>query len=426
MSFQSYPKYKESGVEWLGELPEDWRVSRLGFESWVRARLGWKGLKADEYVDDGFVLLSTPNIKGRDIDFADVNFISDARYEESPEIKLRVGDVLLAKDGSTLGTANVVRCLPRAATVNSSIAVITPGPRLSGLFLYYLVQSSYITGTIQRLKGGMGVPHLFQDDINKIYVPLPPLEQQETIADFLDGEVEKIDALVAEQQRLIELLEEKRAARVSHAVTRGLNPNAPMQPSGVEWLGDVPAHWGVTKLGRKIELQRGVDITKDQQTEGEVPVVSSGGITSYHNKALIRGPGVVVGRKGTAGSLFYVESDFWPHDTTLYVRDYRGNHPKYVYYKLLALDLASFDTGSSNPTINRNLVHPTLVSWPPVREQIEIAEYLDCEGTVADSLIEQVEHAMAVLRERRSTLISAAVTGKIDVRGLADVDAEAA
>lgn len=102
-NYRPYPKYKDSGVEWLGDVSEGWNISRLGFESWVRARLGWKGLKAEEYVDDGFAFLSTPNIKGQSIDFENVNFITQNRFDESPEIKLRKGDILLAKDGSTLG-----------------------------------------------------------------------------------------------------------------------------------------------------------------------------------------------------------------------------------------------------------------------------------------------------------------------------------
>ena len=155
MSFPRYPEYRDSGVEWLGEVPVSWAISRIGFETWVRARLGWKGLKAEEYVDDGFVLLATPNIKGRTIDFDAVNYVSEYRYNESPEIKLTVGDVLLAKDGSTLGTVNVVRNLPRPATVNSSIAVITPKATLDSHFLYYLFQSTYMEHTIQRIKGGM-------------------------------------------------------------------------------------------------------------------------------------------------------------------------------------------------------------------------------------------------------------------------------
>ena len=210
---------KDSDVEWLGKIPAHWEVSRLGYESWVRARLGWKGLKAEEYVDDGFVFLSTPNIKSSNIDFENVNYINKFRYDESPEIKLQVGDILLAKDGSTLGTVNVVRSLPRPATVNSSIAVITPNDILNSIFLYYLFESSYMENTIKIIKGGMGVPHLFQEDLNKFYIPLPRLEEQHTIAAFLDHETQKIDTLITKPRHTIDLLKERRTALISAAVT---------------------------------------------------------------------------------------------------------------------------------------------------------------------------------------------------------------
>jgi type I restriction enzyme, S subunit len=149
----------------LPSLPESWQVRCLGYEATVKARLGWRGLKAEEYVDDGYILLATPNIKARDIDFANVNFITHDRYLESPEIMLMEGDVLLAKDGSTLGTTNVVRTLTRPATVNSSIAVVRPKRTLHPIFLYWWLTAEFIQATIRQMKDGMGVPHLFQSDI---------------------------------------------------------------------------------------------------------------------------------------------------------------------------------------------------------------------------------------------------------------------
>ena len=148
-------------------------------------------------------------------------------------------------------------------------------------------------------------------------------------------------------------------------------------------------------------------------------MVSSGGIASYHDRALVGGPGVVVGRKGTAGAIYYIESHFWPHDTTLYVKEFRGNNPRFVFYKLQSMDLASFDTGSANPTINRNLIHPVTVSWPPVEEQTLIASRLDEETKKFDALTAEAHRAIELLQERRTALISAAITGKMDVRGLA-------
>ena len=277
MSLPRYPKYKDSGMEWLAEVPERWTTTKLGFESWVRARLGWKGLKAEEYVDDGFAFLSTPNIKGRDIDFAGANFITQERFDESPEIKIQRGDVLLAKDGSTLGTVNIVRHLPRPTTVNSSIAVITPYERLVGQFLYYVFQSSHMEQTIEQAKGGMGVPHIFQGDINKFQITLPPTDEQTHIAAYLDRETAKIDALMAEQQRLMELLKEKRQAVISHAVTKGLNPKAALKPSGNEWLGDVPDHWEITPLKYVVSLRSGGTPSKInlEYWDGDVPWASS-------------------------------------------------------------------------------------------------------------------------------------------------------
>lgn len=212
-------KMKYSGVEWIGEIPEHWSISRFSFETWVRARLGWKGLKADEYVQDGYIFLATPNIKNKDIDFVNVNYIDEFRYEESPEIKLSIGDVLLTKDGSTLGTVNVVRYLPKGATVNSSIAVITPGSNLDGIFLMYQIKGDYIKKIIENKKDGMGVPHLFQKDINKIYITLPPIEEQKQIATYLDKKCASIDKAISNKEKLIEKLTEYKKSLIYECVT---------------------------------------------------------------------------------------------------------------------------------------------------------------------------------------------------------------
>ncbi|CAI3596627.1 MAG: restriction endonuclease subunit S [Clostridium neonatale] len=212
-------KMKDSGVEWIGEIPEHWTISRFCFETWVRARLGWKGLKADEYVDDGYIFLATPNIKNKDIDFENVNYINKFRYDESPEIKLSVGDVLLTKDGSTLGTVNVIRELPKEATVNSSIAVITPGNNICGIFLMYYIKGDYIQTIINNKKDGMGVPHLFQKDINKMNLICPPLNEQQQIADYLDKKCSAIDKLISSKEKLIDKLTEYKKSLIYECVT---------------------------------------------------------------------------------------------------------------------------------------------------------------------------------------------------------------
>lgn len=138
------------------------------------------------------------------------------------------------------------------------------------------------------------------------------------------------------------------------------------------------------KIGDLLTLQRGFDITKKEQTDGPIPVISSGGIASYHNMSMVKGPGVVIGRKGTLGTVFYVKSDYWPHDTTLWVKDFKGNCVEFIYYFLKALPLEKLDSGSTNPTLNRNIVHQLKAPLPTLHEQRKIAEIL----SVLDAKIE--------------------------------------
>ncbi|MFA1641828.1 restriction endonuclease subunit S [Chryseomicrobium imtechense] len=212
-------KMKDSGVEWIGAIPEHWEVNRISYISRVKARLGWKGLKAEEYVDEGYGFLSTPNIKNREIDFKNINFISEERFLESPEIILEQNDVLLAKDGSTLGIVNIVRELPIPSTVNSSIAVIRPKETITGVYLHYYLKSKPMQDTINQIKGGMGVPHLFQADINKFKVTLPPVYEQYEITNFLDTEILKLEKLVTDIKGQIEKLKEYRQSLIYEAVT---------------------------------------------------------------------------------------------------------------------------------------------------------------------------------------------------------------
>lgn len=210
---------KDSGIEWIGEIPGHWEISRIKENGTVRGRVGWKALKADEYVDEGYIFLATPNIKNKKIDFDNVNYITHERYIESPEIRLRVGDILLAKDGSTLGTANIVVSLPSEATVNSSIAVIRLKNSVFSKYFFYQVLSDSIQNKISLKKSGMGVPHLFQRDINNFFILLPPYTEQKAIADYLDDKTAQIDAIVETINAQIDNLKTLRKTLINDVVT---------------------------------------------------------------------------------------------------------------------------------------------------------------------------------------------------------------
>jgi|GEM_PF-2404107 len=210
---------KDSGISCLGEIPAHWDVKRLGSISSIKARLGWKGLKAEEYVEKGYIFLATPNIKGDKIDFDNVNYITKARYDESPEIMLREGDVLVVKDGATLGIIALVENLPAPATVNGSIAVIRPRENIISSFLVHWFSSHVIQQHIDMMKGGMGVPHLFQSDLRRFPVALPPIEEQEQIASLIENESKKINNIISAYSLQLTLLAEYRASLFHECVT---------------------------------------------------------------------------------------------------------------------------------------------------------------------------------------------------------------
>jgi type I restriction enzyme S subunit len=425
-----YERYKQSGIQWLGNVPEHWRVKRLRH---VLARNDGGVWGTEDDPDGTVVLRSTEQAVGGgwQIDEPARRRLS---VEEKPYARLAAGDLLITKSsGSALHIGKTSLVTKEVEALNAGFSNFMQrlrfgnalSPRIGAYLLnspvgrQQLVYQSNTTTGLANLNGSMLANVVFAD---------APSNEQRAIADFLDRETARLDMLAGKKRELIEKLKEKRTALISRTVTRGLpaeaaakaglNPRPKLKSSGSEWLGDVPEHWELLQLRRRITLQRGVDITKDEQNEGNVPVVSSGGISSYHDHALVRGPGVIVGRKGTAGAVYYIEEDFWPHDTTLYVREYRGSSPRYVFYKLLSMNLQSYDTGSANPTVNRNIVHPEVVSWPSPTEQQAIVDYLDCETAKIDKMMEKVEAAIEKLQEYRTALITAAVTGKIDVRAV--------
>ena len=206
----------------------------------VKARIGWRALTAAEYQDSGYAFLSTPNIKGANIDFENVNFIGQYRWDESPELQLCKGDVLLAKDGSTLGICNVVRSLPRPSTVNGSIAVIRPFA-VDSVYLSYALSGPAIQSRIQELKDGMGVPHLFQRDINRLRVPLPPSEIQSVIANHLDDMTVNIQCAIEQATQFALLLQERKRALITAAVTGELDVTAAKSIGMGKWVPNVGA-----------------------------------------------------------------------------------------------------------------------------------------------------------------------------------------
>jgi type I restriction enzyme, S subunit len=267
---------------------------------------------------------------------------------------------------------------------------------------------------------------LDQQKFQNLRISIPPLLEQQIIVRFLDYKTAQIDALIAKKEALLAKLAEKRTALIIHVATKGLDPSVPMKDSEVEWLGDVPAHWKVLPLKHAIMFQRGHDLPAGDRIEGDIPLVSSAGISSCHDRAMAKGPGIVTGRYGTIGNFTYVQSDYWPLNTTLYSIKTHNNNEKYLWFMLHMLS-GLFILNSKKgavPGIDRNDLHPVLTVMPLRSEQDVIAEYLEKTTLAIDLHANLIRKTIEKLIEYRSSLITNAVTGKIDVRQFALPTAE--
>lgn len=248
------------------------------------------------------------------------------------------------------------------------------------------------------------------------YLPCPSAAEQTAIVRLHDHFDSRIQRLFAGKARLIELLEEERHAIIRHVMTRGLSPNGRLKDSGVHWLGDVPESWDVRRLKWAIRLQRGYDLPAEERRPGRFPVISSGGKVGAHAEGRAKGPGVVMGRYGSTGAVFFVDEDFWPHNTSLYVTHFYGNEPVWAFFLLQILPKEELAAKSAVPGIDRRDLHDIMISMPPVSEQRGLVDSLTRQTDGISGAIKIAHRQIDLLREYRTRLISDMVTGKLDVR----------
>lgn len=434
-----YNSYKDSEINWLGEIPANWKIDRIKNIGSVNGRVGWKALKASEYVDSGFFFLSTPNIKDVQIDFENVNYITAERYYESPEIMLEVGDILLVKDGSTLGIVNIVRYLPDKGTVNSSIAVLRI-KQFHAIYGYYFLLSNYIQNVIQLKKDGMGVPHLFQKDINNFEILLPSSEEQTAIANYLDTKTQAIDKKVSLLEKKIGYYQELRKSLINETVTKGLDKNVKLKDSGIDWIGQIPEHWEVKRLKDvATAIGSGSTPTSSIRTyydNGTINWLNTGDLNDgyiTHTKFKITGealeayPNMKLFKKGTLvfalygatiGKLGLLEIETTSNQACCCMSFPKSKiDPKYIFYWFLVNkeNIISLSVGGTQPNVSQGILSFLKITIPPFSEQVQIANYLTDKTSKIDKIITNLQTQITTLKELRKTLINDVVTGKIKV-----------
>ncbi|WP_186758200.1 restriction endonuclease subunit S [Echinicola salinicaeni] len=414
---ERYPAYKETGIEWIGEIPNDWTIKKIKHKCSVKARVGWKGLKSDEFLIKGYSYLVTGSDFKRDtVVWKDCYQIDQERYEEDPYIQLQEEDLLITKDG-TIGKLAIVKNLDKPACLNSGIFVVRPTEDdFTTKYLFWLLKSKAFTQFNDYTSYGSTIQHLYQNVFVEFWFPFPTLEVQTQIANYLETKTAEIDNIIAAKKKLIALYEEEKAAIINQAVTKGINPDVKLKPSGVEWLGDIPEHWEVKRLKFVSYFQRGHDLSSSNFINGDIPIYGSNGIIGYHNTFTSKGPSITVGRSGSVGEVNFVKEDFyWAHNTSLFLLENYGNNVEYLFHLLKCLDLKSYSAGSAVGSLNRNKIHEIKVAVPPKGEQDSILDEIKNELGRVNSKMTKAQKLIELLTEYRTTLISEVVTGKIKV-----------
>ena len=426
MSLPRYPKYKGSGVDWLGEVPEHWKVRRL---KWLcKIQTGDKDTV--EAVEEGQYPF----------------FVRSQIVERINSFTFDCEAVLTAGDG--VGVGKVFHYHDGPFDFHQRVYMLNNFSGIKGIFLFHYLRENFYKVA---LEGGAKstVDSLRMPLFLNFAVAVPSHSEQVAIATFIDFESTKIDALIAEQRRLIELLKEKRQAVISHAVTKGLNPEAPMKDSGIEWIGQVPKHWEVKPFRSCIDFQEGPGImAADFQDEG-IPLLRISGAQNHW--ATLEGCNylhpdrvrerwkhfrleegdLLISASASMGTVCEIGPDTVgsiPYTGLIRLRGIGGKMIKsFVRYVVVSEQfITQIDLLKAGATIQHfgptHLSQMTIVR-PPIEEQESIAAHIDYETACLDHLTIEANRAIDLLQERRAALISAAVTGKIDVRGLATEDA---
>jgi len=445
MSFPRYPKYKASGVEWLGEVPEHWEVKRLRFVAELNPSKS-EVVSLDRETVVSFLPMEAIGDDGA-LSLDKEKMISEV---ESGYTYFRDGDVAVAKITPCYenGKGALMRGLTNGIGFGTTeLIVARPKPEeITGTYLHYLFISPDFRSLGESHMYGAGgqkrVPDAF---VRNFATAFPPIEEQTHIAAFLDRETAKIDGLVAEQRRLMELLKEKRQAVISHAVTKGLNPHAPMKPSGIEWLGEVPAHWEVRTIAKaSTKITNGfVGPTRDILVEAGTPYIQATHIKkgrinfddSYfvapewsriHAKSILAEGDVLIVQTGAGtgdvGLVSENEVGFNCHALIIIAANKSLLHGTFLSAVLQSTygqeKLTSIQTGAMHPHLNCGEVKFVEVPIPPLAEQVNIVSYIRDTADQFDTLTAEAQRAIDLLQERRTALISAAVTGQIDVTPL--------
>ncbi|MGG3269861.1 restriction endonuclease subunit S [Priestia aryabhattai] len=443
---KGYTEYKYSEIQWIGDIPQHWQIKKIKHTTYVKGRIGWQGLKSDEFVDEGpYLVTGTDFINGK-VNWNSCYHISDKRYNEAPPIQLKENDLLITKDGS-IGKLALVINKPEKAILNSGIFVTRPiKDQYYSKYLFWVLSSPVFRGFIRYFEKGSTIKHLYQETFINFAYPFPPRHEQLLISDFLTKKSGEIDKVIRLKEQQIETLQKYRQSLIKETVTKGLNQDVKMKDSGVEWIGQTPTRWEVRRIKHLTKILRGKFSHRPRNDpklyDGNHPFIQTGDISN--SDKYIRTFSQTLNEKG-----FKVSKEF-PSGTLvmtiaanigdLAILNFNACFPdsivgffpnpkvqiEYLYYNLSAMRTEFFKHATINTQMNLNIeqIGSLYTCLPPLEEQLQIVEYINNQTEQINTVITKIKSQISVLKDYQQSLIYEAVTGKIDVRNYKESDLE--
>ena len=433
--YLAYAEYKESGMEWLGEIPSHWDAAKIRF--YYNAQLGTMlQPQADSPIDKEIDYLKAFHVQWEGVITDDLPKMWTSPKDKT-KYAVRNGDLLIC-EGGEVGRTALLDNLKSECIIQNALHRVRGTDRASVEFLNYLMRHIAKSGWFDILCSKATIAHLTSEKLRALGFPVPPIAEQRSIARFLDYKTAQIDALITKKETLLKKLAEKRTALISQAVTKGCDRAVPMKDSGIEWLGEIPAHWELVRMRRRWKVIDCKHKTVEFIDEG-FPIASIGEVRDHKFNLeqakraslddyldLIDGRkpeknDLIYSRNATVGCVGFVDEDidFCLGQDVCLIKTFTENN-RFLWWQLQSISvtdqLQSIFVGATFKRINVADIKAYLVCCPPVDEQQNIAQYLDEKTKVIDQQKVQIEEVIAKLKEYRTALITNAVTGKIDVR----------
>ena len=416
-------EYKDSGIEWIGQIPKEWKVCRLKNVAELHGRIGWNGLRSEEFEEQSYAYLVT----GQDFVSSEINWnkcyqIRKERYEEDEFIQLKEGELLVTKDG-TIGKVAIVSNMAKPACLNSGIFVLRQ--KVYSFFPKYLYWQLYSpllkTYNDYMNLGGTTIIHLYQNVFERMPLILPSPSEQQKIADYLDKVCGEADEMIALQEKMIEELKAYKQSIITEAVTKGLNPNAPMKNSGIDWIGEIPEHWEIIKIGFIFDnldyLRRPISAEQRERNNPQYNYYGASGIIDKIDHYNVDDKVLLIGEDGAnlvmrnLPLVYKAEGKFWVNNHAHILKP-KSDDYNYMAFALEAANYRNYITGSAQPKLSQENLQAVKLPVPPIEEQCQIASHLDTKCSEIDALIAIKQQKIAELKEYKKSVIYEYVTGK--------------